>query len=312
MNKTSFSTPLFFSLAVGIILFHSCIKEKGPMPSSMALYNFHFVEGFESSANLPSSWTLNNPANDATWQVITTVARSGTNCIGFNNYNGNGSSDMTARKDRFITRSFDLSKATFASISFDLAYAALNFKNHTYTDSLAVFSSIDGGFTWDQIYLKGGNTLTSVPTITSAQSCWTPSSATDWRTDNIIVNNLAGHSSVKFAFENISDWGEWIYIDNISITASNSKGNSCDNITYANSIQPLMQSQCAISGCHVWGGSGPSDFTTYAGVKAEADNGNLKKRLIDGNPGFMPLTGKLADSTLTKIQCWLDAGSPNN
>jgi hypothetical protein len=125
------------------------------------------------------------------------------------------------------------------------------------------------------------------------------------------VNNLAGHSNVKFAFENTSDWGEWIYIDNVSIAAS-SGSNGCDTVTYAKSIQPIIQTQCAIQGCHVSGGSGPTNFSTYAGVKLDVDNGNLKKRMIDGNPSIMPASGKLPDAMINKVQCWLDAGAPNN
>jgi hypothetical protein len=73
-----------------------------------------------------------------------------------------------------------------------------------------------------------------------------------------------------------------------------------------------MQANCATSGCHVSGGTGPTDFTAYAGIKTDADNGTLKKRMIDGNPSFMPTSGKLPDSTLNKVQCWLDNGAPNN
>jgi hypothetical protein len=218
---------------------------------------------------------------------------------------------MTGRKDRCITASYDFTQATSVSISFDVAYVVLNFKNATYFDSLAVYSSIDGGSTWNQIYIKGGTSLANIPAITTGQPCWAPSSANDWRTDKINVNNLAGHSGVKFAFENISDWGEWIYIDNVSIVATNG-GNGCDSIKYATSIKPIMAGNCAIPGCHVPGGSGPTDFTTYTGVKLDADNGTLKKRMIDGNPSIMPLTGKLPDAQLSKIQCWLDSGAPNN
>ena len=312
MSKTFYSIFVFLFLASGIFFFHSCIKDQGVAPVSKKVYSFNLTEGFEgSSSNLPSGWTIINSDNDAAWQVVTTVAHTGNNCVGFNNCSGDGTIDMTGKKDWLITAAYDFTQATSVSFSFDVAYAVLNFKNATYYDSLAVYSSIDGGSTWNQVYIKGGTLLANIPAITVGQPCWTPTSANDWRTDKINLNNLAGHSNVKFAFENISDWGEWIYIDNVTIAASNG-GNGCDSITYAKSIQPIMMAHCATSGCHRPGGSGPIDYTTYAGAKLDADNGNLKKRMMDGNPSMMPLTGKLPDAILSKVQCWLDSGAPNN
>lgn len=312
MSKVFFSRS-FILLVAGILIFHSCTKDRGKPPRPP--FNFHLTEGFENSSNLPSGWTLWNPNADAAWQVVTAVAHTGNNCIGFNNCSGDGTTDMTGKKDRFITAAYDFTDALYASISFDVAYAVLNVKSQTYTDSLAVFASADGGSTWNQIYLKGGTTLSNIPVITATQPCWAPSSSSDWRTDKITVNNLAGHSRVMFAFENRSDWGEWIYIDNINITASSSAGTSCVGVTFAKSILPVMQTQCALSGCHD-AASGRTDLSAYGnattGIKSIADNGNLKKRMIDGNPSFMPTSGKLPDSTLSKVQCWLDAGAPNN
>jgi hypothetical protein len=174
-------------------------------------------EGFENGANLPNGWTLDNPEGDAAWTVVTNVAHTGTNAIGFNNCDGNGQGmDMNGTKDRFITAAYDFSNATLsASLSFDLAYAVLKYKNQILSDTLAVYYSADCGTTWNQLYMKGGTNLSD---ITTTVSCWTPTTA-DWRTENIGIGVLSGKSNVIFAFENRSNWGEWIYIDNIKITA---------------------------------------------------------------------------------------------
>jgi Secretion system C-terminal sorting domain/SprB repeat len=176
-----------------------------------------FTEGFESGTLLPSGWSVDNPDNDAAWEINTTIAHSGNNSIGFNNCEGNGAGvDMRGTKDRFMTGSYDFTSATpSANLSFDIAYAVFNYKGQIYTDSLAVFSSQDCGSTWVPLYLKGGTALSG---ITTPLSCWAPS-APDWRTENINLASLAGKPSVMFAFENRSDWGEWIYLDNINVTA---------------------------------------------------------------------------------------------
>ncbi len=175
------------------------------------------LEGFEGSTDLPTGWTLDNPEGDAAWQVVTTIAHSGTNAIGFDNCDGNGAGvDMTGFKDRFITAAYDFTNTTStASLSFDLAYAVLKYKNQMLSDSLAIYSSTDCGTTWNQLYLKGGTDLSN---ITTQESCWMPT-ANDWRTEIINLGMLAGKPNVMFAFENRSNWGEWIYIDNINITA---------------------------------------------------------------------------------------------
>ena len=181
------------------------------------------MEGFESSANLPIGWSLYNPDNDAAWQISTTVAHTGTNSIVFNNCDGDGQTNVTGQKDRFLTSTFDFSAATSANMSFDVAYAKLSTSNKIYTDTLAVLASSDCGTTWSQLYVKGGAALSTAPDITSkmllgSPVCFTPTSS-QWRTDNIALNSLIGQSNVMFAFENRSGWGEGIYLDNINITA---------------------------------------------------------------------------------------------
>ena len=82
------------------------------------------------------------------------------------------------------------------------------------------------------------------------------------------------------------------------------------NVTYSATIQPIINTECAISGCHVSGGTAPTDYATYAGIKISIDPGFLKDRTLTQKD--MPPAGALADTTLQKISCWLDAGAPNN
>jgi hypothetical protein len=306
MKKTVIFFLIFFT--TGIFFFHSCIKDVGKPITPP--FTHKEVEGFENSMGLPAGWSLVNPDGDAAWEVAANIAHTGKNCIGFNNCSGNANADMTGRKDRLISPVYDFSGATSVNLSFDVAYALLNFKNKFYPDSLFVFASTDGGVTWSQLYMKGGFELTNIPPITTSLPCWTPSLPKEWRTDYIPLKNLAGQSNVKFAFENRSAWGEWVCLDNITVTSSNGT-TDCDNITYSKDIDPIIKTNCAITGCHIPNGTG-SDFTTFNGIKEAADNGSLKKRMIDGNPSFMPPTGKLPQSDLDKVVCWLNAGAPNN
>lgn len=176
---------------------------------------------FESITSLPTGWDIYNPDGDAEWQINTSISHNGTQCVGFNNCDGNGSSDMTGTLDRLYTTTYDFSSATTAAMDFDVAYAPCSYQSVLYNDTLLVYYSIDCGSTWSQLYSKGGSTLATAPAykLTSTSGCWEPSSS-QWRLENISLNSLAGQSNVMFAFENRSDWGEWIYLDDINITSS--------------------------------------------------------------------------------------------
>jgi Zn-dependent metalloprotease len=177
------------------------------------------VEGLEASTSIPAGWTLYNPDADAAWEISTTVAKTGTHSMGFNNCNGDNTTDMTGRIDRVITKSYDFSTMAAASMSFDVAYAVLTYSGTPYNDQLQVYSSINCGTTWTSIYNKSGTTLASAPGYTNAATCWAPTS-TQWRNDVINLSSVLGKPNVMFAFENTSGWGTWLYLDNINITGT--------------------------------------------------------------------------------------------
>lgn len=86
----------------------------------------------------------------------------------------------------------------------------------------------------------------------------------------------------------------------------------CDttNISYAQMIEPIINSQCATVGCHVANGSANGIFESYANVKTKVDNGSFANRVIDVRD--MPPGGNLNDCQINLFQAWLDAGAPNN
>lgn len=83
------------------------------------------------------------------------------------------------------------------------------------------------------------------------------------------------------------------------------------NVTWSADIQPIIQLRCATPSCHVVGGQTP-DLSTYAGVKAQADAGRIKARVIDRTPSSMPPSGALPACDQQLIDAWLAAGAPQN
>lgn len=86
----------------------------------------------------------------------------------------------------------------------------------------------------------------------------------------------------------------------------------CDslNVKYSTDIGPIMQTNCALSGCHDASMSAPGNFNNYTDVQTIALNGKLWNRI--NTVGDMPPAGKLPNSELQKIDCWIQKGAPNN
>ena len=87
-------------------------------------------------------------------------------------------------------------------------------------------------------------------------------------------------------------------------------GDVNDADLYVNKVEPIIQSRCALPGCHVSGpNTAPGDFTQYVEVKAVVDNGRFQTFvLVDRS---MPSNGTLSACDLEKLQVWVNAGAPN-
>lgn len=83
----------------------------------------------------------------------------------------------------------------------------------------------------------------------------------------------------------------------------------CDtaNVTYSTVIQPMITSNCAISGCHVAGAQLP-DLSGFAGLSASIDRVTVRSI----TEKTMPPSGPLSSCDLTKLQVWISAGALNN
>ena len=80
----------------------------------------------------------------------------------------------------------------------------------------------------------------------------------------------------------------------------------CDEVTYSETIKPLMDTSCRLPTCHIPGTEAPpfSDFATIQALSA-----SIKVRT--GNRS-MPLQGSLTQTQIDQIACWVDSGALNN
>ncbi|HEY8897906.1 MAG TPA: hypothetical protein VIM79_23940 [Niastella sp.] len=85
---------------------------------------------------------------------------------------------------------------------------------------------------------------------------------------------------------------------------------SCDgiNASYSASISQIIQTNCAVSGCHADGSTnGPGALTSYDKIRNAAVD--IKSAVVTG---LMPQGGKLTSTQIRTISCWVDHGAANN
>jgi len=85
--------------------------------------------------------------------------------------------------------------------------------------------------------------------------------------------------------------------------------NECSGNSFAKDVAPIIETHCAITGCHV-AGFPPGDFTTYNGLHAVVENGFFQLKVLQQK--IMPPADSLCDSDLRVLQCWVDQGALNN
>lgn len=81
----------------------------------------------------------------------------------------------------------------------------------------------------------------------------------------------------------------------------------CSTVTFSAVIFPIFEQNCNTSGCHD-GSTYNGTFTSYSNIKGVADNGQLRKKVLEERS--MPKEGSLTSEELGQIKCWLDAGAP--
>lgn len=79
-------------------------------------------------------------------------------------------------------------------------------------------------------------------------------------------------------------------------------------IQFSANVLPIIQSSCAVSGCHNAGSpNGPGELSTYAQISAAKTQ--IRAAVLSGS---MPKTGTLTAAQKNSIICWIDAGAANN
>ncbi len=85
----------------------------------------------------------------------------------------------------------------------------------------------------------------------------------------------------------------------------------CDStkVLYCNSVKSIINTRCAVSGCHVSGGSGIGNMSTYNGLKAKVDDGSFTLRVF--TYGDMPpsTSSQLTATDTITLRQWLNSSA---
>lgn len=163
------------------------------------------IEGFEGAQFIPANWTLRNPNNNLTWAKAPVGKASASSAI-----MDNWSTNITGQLDIMEAPPVNTANAESVSISFDVAH-----KNYPgAADRLRVLVSKDCGVTFTAVYSKSGPTLS---TGGSMEDDFRNPTQSEWRTESINLDNTYTGGNLIVQFENRSDWGNNIFVDNINI-----------------------------------------------------------------------------------------------
>ncbi len=184
-----------------------------------------FLETFENNSTTRSLWTIENPNNDSTFRIWPIGGTTpGNLAMGINNFDG---ASVSGRFDRIVSPPIDLRGYQNAQLTFQHAYT----RETTSSDSLVVYISTNCGTSWIRIngWRENGNgELATAPDTTyRLANSFVPTGAAQWcgggtgaQCFTLNLTPWVGNHSVRIRFEQRSNLGNNMFIDNINITGS--------------------------------------------------------------------------------------------
>lgn len=187
-----------------------------------------FYETFENNSASLNSWKLSNPDNGSTWAITATGGLTpGTQSVGINLFNYSS----IGQRDGLVSPSLDLSTHTNTTLSFKHAYT--RYGGSPNTDSLIVYASTNCGTSWTRIATYGENSTGSFATYSEgtftlgSQTNFVPQDSNNWcgvgvgsNCKTISLASFVNQKNVMIKFESYNNYGNNIYIDNVSVNGT--------------------------------------------------------------------------------------------
>ncbi len=186
-----------------------------------------FIEDFETTSTTLSSWRVSNPDNLSSWILTSTSGNGSSARSAVMNYYAN---NHVGQRDDIISPILNLSALTTATLQYKHAYTRYS---ATSTDSLIIYISGNCGSTWTRLASYGesgtGNFATAPDATYTQSGSFVPSTVNEWcgssigaDCDSIDISSYAGNDNVLIAFQGYDNYGNNLFIDDISISGSTS------------------------------------------------------------------------------------------
>ena len=235
-----------------------------PVPVALPL-----AEGFESNSFPPAGWSINSTNNNNQSWKRTTPGNNSSHSMYIDNFNNNTDGQI----DEIRTPKLNLSGTDAVLINFDLAYK--NYPGTDFNDRLEVLVSNDCGANFTSYFDKAGAALS---TAGSSDQAYTNPVAGDWKNQQITLNgSILNTGNIIVMFRNTSDYGNNIFIDNISIRQATSRDLSVI------AVNPPSSTDCAVPIAPI-ATIKNIGFSTITGFKVSytVDNGTASQTVVSG------------------------------
>ncbi len=170
------------------------------------------------------NWTVTNPDNSTTWETATIPGSNGNSTVAWiDNYDYNdGVGDIDGLESAVI----DLTGRATATLELEYAYSRYNAQN---SDRMRILVSVDGGTTFSNMIFNeqedGSGNFATVPDNTAA---FAPTNSSEWCIEttygpnciSLDLGDFVDEEEVVIRIENVSDFGNNLYIDNVNVSAS--------------------------------------------------------------------------------------------
>lgn len=196
-----------------------------------------FAEDFENFTK-NSGWTIINPDEDITWEMMGAGGNGGNFAAGVNNFEY----FSFMERDQLISPPINLTGQAQPTLTFNYAYAMTS-SSFVETDTLVVKVSDDCGSSWTRVLTLWedgeGSFVTHEPTTTS----FVPATENDWcssiendNCDSVDLTAWANQPNIQIMFESVRILGNNLFVDNVQI----------DYLTGLDNVEPENKSQFTV------------------------------------------------------------------
>lgn len=192
-----------------------------------------FVDNFENPFLNTGWWHINNADNQTTWELYATGGLpESEQSMRVNLYNY---SPRESQKDDLIGPRVEMPGSGYVYLDFDLAYKVRNAPEILF-DSLEVWIADNCALENPVlVYSTGGQEMNTHDVTTQN---FVPDSINQWRAESIDISQFAGSGIIVPFFRTINRKGDNVYIDNVSIYASDNPLSISENNVFDVRIFP--------------------------------------------------------------------------